>query len=214
MINGAKIWTSEGNKADYMYCLVRTSKESKQGGISFLLIDMNSEGIEVKPIKLLSGQSPFCQVFFSDVRVPAANLIGEENQGWEIAKRLLALERMMMSDLGSEGAVDVNPMKLFKERNLTKETSLYYRIVRHSMRQNAIDLTMSRAAMEARLGSFNPSMVLKYLSTEEVQQRWELNLHALGSIGIKDLESAQGDEFDIIKSFFYSKAYTLSLIHI
>jgi alkylation response protein AidB-like acyl-CoA dehydrogenase len=64
--------------------------------------------------------------------------------------------------------------------------------------------------MEARLGSFNPSMVLKYLSTEEVKKRWELNLYALGSIGIKDLESAQGDEFDIIKSFFYSKAYTIA----
>ena len=210
VINGAKIWTSEANKADYMYCLVRTSKESKQGGISFVLIDMNSEGIEVKPIKLLSGQSPFCQVFFSDVRVPVANLIGQENQGWEIAKRLLALERMMMSDLGSEGAVDVNPARLFKEKGLNKDTSFYHNITRHSMRQHAIDLTMSRAAMEARLGSFNPSMVLKYLSTEEVQKRWELNLYALGSIGIKDLESAQGDEFDIIKSFFYSKAYTIA----
>ena len=95
---------------------------------------------------------PFIKLLFG------VNLIGKENQGWEIAKRLLALERMMMSDLGSEGAVDIDPMKLFKEKGLDKETSFYHNIVRHSMRQHAIDLTMSRATMEARLGSFNPSM--------------------------------------------------------
>lgn len=210
IINGSKIWTSEANKADFMYCLVRTSKDSKQGGISFVLIDMKSDGIEVKPIKLISGQSPFCQVFFTDVRVPRANLIGAENRGWEIAKKLLGLERMMMSDLGAEGAVDIDPRTLFKNSDLNKESSFYFKTLRHSMRQNAIELTMLRANQESRLGSFNSSMVLKYLSTEEVQRRWELNLFALGSTGIKDLTEAQGNEYDIIKSFFYSKAYTIA----
>lgn len=210
VINGSKIWTSEANKADYMYCLVRTSKESKQGGISFILIDMTLPGIEIKPIKLLSGQSPFCQVFFTDVRVTKESLIGKENQGWEIAKKLLALERMMMSDLGAEGAVDVDPAKLFTLLGLEAYTTFYYKIIRHTLRQRAIDLTIARAGQAARQGNFHPSMILKYLSTEEVQKRWELNLFALGADGIKDLESATEDEYDIIKSFFYSKAYTIA----
>jgi alkylation response protein AidB-like acyl-CoA dehydrogenase len=94
VVNGQKIWTTNAHKADWIFTLVRTDTESKpQSGISFLLIDMQTPGLEVKPIVSIDGMHHLNQVFFSDVRVPAANLIGEENMGWTYAKFLLANER-------------------------------------------------------------------------------------------------------------------------
>jgi alkylation response protein AidB-like acyl-CoA dehydrogenase len=98
VINGSKIWTSGAQNADWMFCLVRTNTDvPKHDGISFILFDLKSEGVEVRPIQLISGASSFCQVFFRDVRAHARNLIGVENGGWPIAKRLLQHERTMLS---------------------------------------------------------------------------------------------------------------------
>ena len=94
VVNGQKIWTTNAHKADWIFTLVRTDAKAKpQRGISFLLIDMQTPGVEVKPIVSIDGMHHLNQVFFSDVRVPAANLIGEENMGWTYAKFLLANER-------------------------------------------------------------------------------------------------------------------------
>ncbi len=94
LINGSKIWTSYAQHSNKIFCLVRTSKEGKpQRGISFILIDMASPGIKVDPIVGLDGRVEQCQVFFDNVRVPAKNLVGEENQGWAVAKYLLEFER-------------------------------------------------------------------------------------------------------------------------
>ena len=101
LVNGQKIWTSGADRANWIFCLVRTDFAApKHEGISFLLVELASPGIEVSPITLISGRSPFCEVFFSDVSVPKENLIGEPGKGWTIAKRLLQFERSM---LGSEG---------------------------------------------------------------------------------------------------------------
>ncbi len=94
IVNGQKIWTTLGHIADWIFCLVRTSRESrKQEGISFLLIDMKSPGIEVRPIHSIDGEHHLNEVFFKDVRVPMANRVGEEGKGWTIAKYLLSHER-------------------------------------------------------------------------------------------------------------------------
>lgn len=94
IVNGSKIWTSYAHRANRIFCLVRTSTEGKpQAGISFLLIDMESPGVKVEPITGNDGEVEQCQVFFDDVRVPVSNLVGKENQGWEIAKYLLEFER-------------------------------------------------------------------------------------------------------------------------
>ena len=101
MINGSKIWTSYGDKADWIFCLVRTSfAGKKQEGISFLLFDMESPGITTRPIRLISGYSPFTQTFFDNVKVPKENLLGELNKGWTIAKYLLTHERNMIGGMG------------------------------------------------------------------------------------------------------------------
>ena len=103
IVNGQKVWTSYADEADWIFCLVRTSKASKQGGISFVLFDMASEGVSTKPILLISGNSPFCETFFDNVRVPKANRIHDENKGWDVAKYLLGHEREMISGMGLGG---------------------------------------------------------------------------------------------------------------
>ena len=103
IVNGQKVWTSYADKADWIFCLVRTSKESKQGGISFVLFDMASPGVSTKPILLISGYSPFCETFFDNVKVPKSQRVHEENKGWDVAKYLLGHEREMISGMGLAG---------------------------------------------------------------------------------------------------------------
>ena len=101
IVNGQKVWTSYADKADWIFCLVRTDPEApKHKGISFVLFDMTTPGVSTRPITLISGKSPFCETFFDDVRVEKANLVGELNRGWDVAKYLLAHERTMIGAMG------------------------------------------------------------------------------------------------------------------
>ena len=105
VVNGQKTWTTLGQHADWIFCLVRTSKQGKpQEGISFLLIDMASPGIEVRPITLVDGTSEVNEVWFTDVRVPVENLVGDENKGWTYAKYLLTHERTNIAGVGFANA--------------------------------------------------------------------------------------------------------------
>jgi alkylation response protein AidB-like acyl-CoA dehydrogenase len=100
LINGSKIWTSYANHADWIFCLVRTDFTKKHEGISFVLFDMTTAGVETRPILLISGSSPFCETFFTDVKVPKDQLVGTPGKGWDIAKRLLQYERQNISATG------------------------------------------------------------------------------------------------------------------
>ncbi|WP_399685340.1 acyl-CoA dehydrogenase family protein [Xenophilus sp.] len=101
VVNGQKTWTTLGHHANMIFCLVRTNKEAKaQAGISFLLVDMDSPGVEVRPIITLDGEHEVNEVFFTDVRVPAANLVGEQDKGWTYAKYLLTYERTNIAGVG------------------------------------------------------------------------------------------------------------------
>jgi acyl-CoA dehydrogenase len=105
LVNGSKIWTTYADQADWVFALVRTvNSGTKHEGISFLLIDMDDPGVTTRPIKLISGRSSFCETFLDDVKVPKANLVGEEGKGWTIAKFLLTHEREMISGFGSSSA--------------------------------------------------------------------------------------------------------------
>src|SRR5438046_2395958 len=100
LIDGQKIWTTYADKADWMFLLVRTDPNAaKHAGISFILMDMSSPGVAVRPIRLISGYSPFCETFLQDVRVPRKNVVGKVNGGWPIAKKLLGFERTMIADV-------------------------------------------------------------------------------------------------------------------
>jgi len=103
LVNGQKVWTSYADKADWIFCLVRTSTESKHQGISFVLFDMATPGVSTKPILLISGSSPFCETFFDDVKVPKDQVVGEVNRGWDVAKYLLGHEREMIAGMGLGG---------------------------------------------------------------------------------------------------------------
>ncbi|MEM1230979.1 MAG: acyl-CoA dehydrogenase family protein, partial [Pseudomonadota bacterium] len=161
LVNGAKIWTSYADQADWIFCLVRTEPDApKHDGISFLLFDMASEGVSTSPIELISGSSPFCQTFFDNVRVPKTQLIGERGKGWTIAKRLLQHERQMISGIGGNSAIGGSGRKLEdlakqyvgEEQGRIADPVARNRVIEHRLNDKAFQLTMARAAEEAKAG--------------------------------------------------------------
>lgn len=202
IVNGQKVWTSYANYADWMFCLVRTDSDvPKHQGISFILFDMESPGVSTRPIKLISGQSPFCETFLEDVRVPRKNLLGEMNEGWTIAKKLLQHERTMISGMGSRGrtAPERSMENLAKryageQNGRIVEASLRDEITRHKMNGEAFSLTVRRAGEEAKSGRApgDASSMFKYYGTEHNKKRFETMLNILGSQSL----GWEGDGFE------------------
>jgi acyl-CoA dehydrogenase len=191
VVNGSKIWTSYGDKADWIFCLVRTSSVGKkQEGISFLLFDMESPGISTRPIRLISGYSPFTQTFFDNVKVPKENLLGELNKGWTIAKYLLTHERNMIGGMGTQRVTPLSQLAV-KHVGLASgqlaEPALRTDIARFEMDAMAFALTMSRVTDEAKAGNETGAMssMLKYYGTELNKRRAELTMSVTGSEGLK-----------------------------
>jgi alkylation response protein AidB-like acyl-CoA dehydrogenase len=197
LINGQKIWTSYANFADWCFCLVRTDPAAeKHQGISFVLIDMATSGVETRPIKLISGESPFCETFFTDVKIPKGNLVGRLNGGWEIAKRLLQYERQNISGGfgggGGAGGAAGDLGQLAKEYvgtdadGAVADADLRGRITRNKMDFQAFALTLSRVNAESRAGN-GPSAatsIIKYAAAAFAQERSELMVEALGTQGL------------------------------
>ena len=178
VINGQKVWTSYADQADWIFCLVRTSTETKHGGISFLLFDMASAGVTTKPILLISGNSPFCETFFDDVEVPKDQVVGEVNKGWDVAKYLLGHEREMISGMGLGGdgvalGASVGPV----DDLLRAEIAAFDvdSIAFAAMSEHFIDQLKAGEAHPAQ-----PSM-MKYAGTELNKRRHELIMAAGGS---------------------------------
>ena len=187
LVTGSKVWTSYAEKADWIFCLVRTdSSSSKHTGISFLLIDMASEGVSTRPIKLISGKSPFCETFFDSVKVPKANLVGTMNDGWTIAKYLLTHERQMIGGIGetdkklhiSDEAINV----MSKNNGILSDTILRSKISEFEMNEEIFDLTIRRTMDEEKSGNNSgaASSFFKYYGTELNIQREELRLKING----------------------------------
>ncbi len=194
LINGQKVWTSYADQADWIFCLVRTDTSHKHEGISFVLFDMTSKGVEPRPILLISGQSPFCETFFSDVQVPKTNLVGKWNGGWDIAKRLLQYERQNISaggfgSVGGGGGVEVEDVALTyvgSDHGKIADPDLRARIAAHKMEAHAFGLTIRRLEQEARGGKgVGPAAsIAKYVAATLNQQKHELMLEAMGSEGL------------------------------
>jgi alkylation response protein AidB-like acyl-CoA dehydrogenase len=193
ILNGSKIWTSGAHLSDWIFCLVRTdTKVPKHEGISFLLVPMNLPGIEVSPITLISGGSHFCQVFFTDVRTPRRDLIGRENQGWAIAKRLLQHERNTVTDPGSGsgsgtlgGLVDIARDYLEQPAGRLNNSTLRDAVVCNEMNSRAFDLTVkrSREENEGGVATFTTSM-FKYYSTELTCEESDVRGQLMGTNGL------------------------------
>jgi alkylation response protein AidB-like acyl-CoA dehydrogenase len=215
LINGQKVWTSYANYADWCFCLVRTDTSVKHEGISFVLIDMTTPGVETRPIKLISGSSPFCETFFTDVKIPKANMVGRLNGGWEIAKRLLMYERTNISGFGSNTRVDVIDLARHHvglEGGKLVDADLRARISAHKMAERAYALTTARAQEEAKAGANVSHMasMFKVAGATLNQERCELMLEAAGNRGLGwSGEDFAPEELAVTRSWLRSKGNSI-----
>ena len=223
IINGSKIWTSGADGADWMFCLVRTSPDApKHEGISFILFSMRSPGVTVKPIRLISGASPFCETFFDDVRVPKRNVVGEVNKGWTVAKRLLQYERTSIGGIGGGGGVasrgrvrtiaDVAKDCVGEADGKIGDPDLRDRIIKHRIDDQAFGLTTRRIGEEGKAGvapTFVSSM-LKYYGTEQNKNRYDLLMSMKGvqGLGWSGTDFDRGD-LDMTRQWLRSKANSI-----
>jgi alkylation response protein AidB-like acyl-CoA dehydrogenase len=194
IVNGSKIWTSGANVSDWIFCLVRTNSEvPKHEGISFLLFSMDSPGVDVKSIELISGGSEFCEVFFTDVRVPKENLLGEENKGWSIAKRLLQYERFTVTEPGASGfslaiggLSEIAKKYSGESEGAISDAQLRDQIIRNAMNASALHLTTQRIKEESSASDVVnvTTSILKYYSTEITCEEDELRIQAMGTHGL------------------------------
>jgi alkylation response protein AidB-like acyl-CoA dehydrogenase len=189
LVNGSKIWTSYADKSDWIFCLVRTDFDApKHQGISFLLFDMASPGVATNPIKLISGNSPFCETVFENVRVPKENLVGELNKGWDIAKYLLTHERQMiggfgLSRAGSKSTGRIAAQAIGTSDGRLADGGLRADIAAFEIDEMAFALTVERVVDEAKAGQGTgaASSVLKLYGTELDKLRNELLMSIGGS---------------------------------
>ena len=188
IVNGQKTWTTLGQFADWIFCLVRTSTEGKrQEGISFLLIDMNTPGVEVRPIILIDGEHEVNEIFFDNVKVPAENLVGEENKGWTYAKYLLTHERTGTANIGNSNAA-LEKLKMIATdqkkggRPLIEDPYFAARFARVEMELDALKTTTLRILVDADSGAAPgpESSMIKVKGTVIRQEINDLARRALG----------------------------------
>jgi len=188
VVNGQKTWTTLGHFADWIFCLVRTDSDCKpQAGISFLLIDMATPGITVRPIITLDGEHEVNEVFFDDVRVPVGNLVGEENKGWTYAKYLLTYERtgiagVAFAKTGLAHLKDVAAKQMKGGRPLSRDPLFAARVAQVEidlMAMETFNLRMVSAAQSGGVPGVESSM-LKIKGTEIRQEITDLLRRALG----------------------------------
>jgi alkylation response protein AidB-like acyl-CoA dehydrogenase len=219
-LNGQKIWTSYGDKSDWMFVLVRTDPAAKkQEGISFILFDMETPGVSVKPIKLISGSSPFCETFLTDVKIPKANRVGAEGQGWTIGKRLLQHERTNLSGGGSMARLMGNALSDIAKKYLETDENgqladkvLRDRIADFEIRWQSFLLTAKRAVEESKAagGVSEISSVLKKLGTKLGQERAELLIEIQGLRGLGwEGEGFTEGELAGVRAWLFGKATTI-----
>ena len=214
IVNGQKIWTSYADKADWIFCLVRTdSAAKKHTGISFVLFDMASPGVSTRPIVLISGKSPFCETFFDDVRVPKGNLVGELNKGWDVAKYLLTHEREMISGIGLSAGRPLGQIAadtVGSEDGMLADPLLRGQIAAFDIDAAAFQLALERVGDLAKAKQGHPAMssMLKYYGAELNKRRHELLMSAGGSDALEWVgERSRGG--DRARSWLRTKANSI-----
>ena len=180
VVNGQKTWTTLGQFADWIFCLVRTDPEAKkQSGISFLLIDMKTPGVEVRPIQTIDGGHEVNEVFLTDVRVPVENLVGEENKGWDYAKFLLGNERTNIARVGmSKQRIarirELAALELSGGRPLLEDPRFMERLTAVEIELKALELTQLRVvaadAKRGNTGKPDPASSILKIKGSEIQQ--------------------------------------------
>ncbi len=201
IVNGQKTWTTLGQYGEWIFCLVRTAAEGKpQNGISFLLIDMKSPGVTVRPIILLDGSAEVNEVFFDNVQVPAENLIGEENKGWSYAKYLLAHERTNIADVNRAKRELERLKRIAKTEGVYEDIRFRDEIAKLEVDVVALEMMVLRVLSAEKAGkqSLDIAGLLK-IRGSEIQQRYsELMMLAAGPFALPLIREAmeagwQGD---------------------
>ncbi len=220
LVNGQKIWTSGAQFADWIFCLVRTDPDvPKHQGISFLLFSMNQPGVTVKPIRLISGASPFCETFFDNAVAQKDDLVGEPNRGWTIAKRLLQHERAGIQSLASgrtrESGPDLPDMAraYAGERDgRIADPTLRHDIAQHRMDSLAFALTQQRAVQEAEADNTPgaATSIFKYCGANLGKRNSDLQVAMMGtSAGDSGLYSGE-TEAEIRRAWLAGKASSIA----
>jgi alkylation response protein AidB-like acyl-CoA dehydrogenase len=195
LINGQKIWTSYADKSDFIFCLVRTDPTaSKHDGISFVLIDMDQQGVRTSPIPLISGTSVFCQTFFENARAEKNDLVGTPGGGWTIAKRLLQFERQSIGDMAGAMARRPNVLPVEElarqycgeEDGRIADPRIRDQVAQLAIDQHLLSATVRRSSDEAQSGGEvgTASSIFKYATTEIGKVSHELQMEILGSQGL------------------------------
>jgi alkylation response protein AidB-like acyl-CoA dehydrogenase len=221
-ISGQKVWTSYGDMADWIFMIGRTDWDvKKQAGITFILVDMDQPGVDVRPIKLISGDSPFCEVFFDNVKASKKHVLGEVNKGWEVAKALLGHERTMIADaFGSSRPPAAKALTLdgaakqyigMKDGQIA-DPSIRDRLSQIQMDEACFNLTVQRNVDNMKAGH-NPgpeSSMFKVYGTELNQRRQELFLSIMGpeSLGWVG-DGFTKDELTLTRTWLRSRGNTI-----
>ena len=219
LINGQKLWTSGADQADWCGCLVRTDPTArKHDGISFVLVDMRQPGVETRPIKLISGESSFCETFFQDAIAAKDAILGNLNDGWTVGKRLLQHERAAQTGTTIRSAkpelASVIALRHLgrDDQGRLADADLRGRLVQHEMDVRAHGLTVARATAEARAakGATQTALMLKSAGAAFGQDRAELILEILGAdaMGL-DGDMFGADALQANRDWLLSKAMTI-----
>ena len=218
-ITGQKIWTSGAQYADWCFCLVRTDTTKKHEGISFVLFPMHQPGVEVRPIKLIAGSSPFCETFFSGAIAKKEDLVGPLNGGWTIAKRLLQHERSGLTGAGGGLGAGGKPIEqLAKEyvglddEGRLADADLRTRLVTNAINMRAFQQTAMRAMMESKsnAGPSNATSIMKNAGTQLIQERQEMALEIMGHQGLGwEGDGFSADELAAVRGWLFGKAFTI-----
>jgi acyl-CoA dehydrogenase len=210
LVNGQKIWTTYGDRSDWMFCLVRTDRSApKREGISFLLIDMASKGVTARPITLISGSREFCEVFFEDVFVPADQIVGEINRGWDVTKFLLGCEREVSGRVKAQGAKPLGAALV--SQGLEISPFRRQEIARFDIEAWGFTALLSESAQLAALGVERPGLgsAVKYIGSELNKSRLELQMDLHGSQALL-WEGDAPDDGLLARTWLRTKANSLA----
>lgn len=220
LVSGQKVWTSFADQSDWIFALVRTDFDApKRDGISFLLIDMQTPGVAVRPIDLISGSSPFCEVFLDNVPVPVTNRVGEENQGWTPAKALLQYERSMIGSAigGQLSSAEDQLIALAREAldaavGPLPDPLLRSELAAWAIDQRCFDLTLERIRQSLHEGQppGAESSIAKVAGSELKQRRYELGVRIAGPSGLGWEGPGFDDEvLDLTREWLRSRANSI-----
>jgi acyl-CoA dehydrogenase len=214
IVNGQKIWTSYADRADWIFCLVRSDPAApKHQGISFVLFDMASPGVTTRPIQLISGKSPFCETFLDDVRVEKENLVGQLNQGWEVAKYLLTHEREMIGGVGLHAGRPLGQIAtdmIGSHEGRLADPLLRADLAKFEVDSIAFQLALERYGDMLKAKQAHPAMssMLKYYGAELNKRRHELTMTAGGS-GALEWESEHSLGGEAARNWLRSKGNSI-----